>query len=168
MKKILLSLLLLASVCSAKAGEGDTYVSLDAGLMYEKTLNATFSFEKELRYNDAWALFIEAGDKWQIHEGEDGCGKACKEVFWKNYYWQGGALYKKVLKKYKNSFLRLDLGADAGAYRGDFSFGLQLHFEYNIVLPRGVQIVLAQRNNVSFIHGDTFRNGFSVGLKFPL
>lgn len=169
MKRIVLSsMLLILAVITARAGDGDTYVSLDAGLMYEKTLNSTLTFEKELKYNDAWAIFFEVGDKWQIHDGEDGCGKACKEVFWKNYFWQGGALYKKTLNKYKNSFLRLDVGADAGGYRGSFTFGLQLHLEYNMVLSNGIQLVFAQRNEVHFSHGDTFRNGLSVGLKFPL
>ena len=53
------------------------------------------------------------------------------------------------------------------AVRGNFFMGVECGFEYNLVLPNRVQLSVTQKNQVSFLHGDTFRNGLLVGLKIP-
>lgn len=38
---------------------------------------------------------------------------------------------------------------------------------YSYVFQNGWEFALIQKNNVNFIHGDTFRNGLLVGFKVP-
>lgn len=166
MKKfVLLSIITLFSVLCAHAGEGDEYIHLNAGLLFQNTLNASLGWEKELSYDNAIELFGEAGNRW---EKDPECGKVCRKSFWKHYYWDGGFLYKKSVKSWRNSSLRLYAGPVAGAYRGDYFFGVEGGFEFNYTFGSGVKFVFKQKNDVGFIHGDTFRNGFTIGIKVPL
>jgi len=121
-------------------------------------------FEHELRYGNAWELSFEAGDRYSK---DPVCGKYCSDVFWKGYYWAAGAAYKKVLAKGKNSSFRIKGGPQFGAYKGDFTYGGEISFEYNIQLENGVQVSLIQKNQVNFNHGDDFRNGILVAFKIP-
>ena len=75
--------------------------------------------------------------------------------------------YKKVLAKGKNSSFRIKGGPQFGAYKGDFTYGGEISFEYNIQLENGVQVSLIQKNQVNFNHGDDFRNGILVAFKIP-
>lgn len=166
MRKILLSLLLgFTLLPQAHAGDGDEFITVNAGLLFLNTLNATFGYEKELRYDNAFEIFGEVGNRWSK---DPECGKVCSKSFWKKYYWNGGILYKKSLVRWKNSTLRLDLGPVAGAYRGDYFFGAEGSFEYSYTFARGWKLTLKQKNNVDFMHGDTFRNGLTIGVKIPL
>ena len=70
--------------------------------------------------------------------------------------------------RWKNSTLRLDLGPVAGAFRGDYFFGAEGSFEYSYTFVNGWKVALKQKNNVNFMHGDTFRNGLTIGVKIPL
>ena len=85
----------------------------------------------------------------------------------KGYYWDGGLLYKYCLKKFKNSNLRLRFGPQFGAHTGDYFFAVEGGLEYNYVFRSGIQFSLIQKNQVSFLHGDSFRNGLLIGLKIP-
>ena len=62
-------------------------------------------------------------------------------------------VYKHRLARYKNGMMRLRLGPQFGAVQKKFFFGL----EFSVI----------QKNNVNFLHGDTFRNGLLLGLKVP-
>ena len=70
--------MLMLSV-TAWAGEGDQHVTVNAGFLFNSTLNASVGYEKELKYGDAIELFAEAGDRW--HK-DPVCGKVCNESFW--------------------------------------------------------------------------------------
>ena len=166
MRKIVLSLMLgLFMLSKAYAGDGDQYITLNAGLLFQNTLNATFGYEKELPYDNAFEIFGEAGNRWAR---DPECGKVGSKSFWEHYYWNGGIVYKKSLVRWKNSTLRLDLGPVAGAYRGDYFFGAEGSLEYNYTLINGWKLTIKQKNNVNFMHGDTFRNGLTIGIKVPL
>lgn len=91
----------------AHAGNGDQFFTLNAGFLFQNTLNASFGYEKELNYDNAFEIFGEAGNRW---EKDPECGKVCSKSFWKNYYWNGGIVYKKSIAKWRNSTLRIDLG----------------------------------------------------------
>lgn len=164
MKKILL--IFVCAVFSVKgfAGDGYHYFTLNAGFLFPNTLNATLGYERELEYGNAVELFGEVGNRWRK---DPTCGKVCKDVFWKGYYWDGGLLYKQRLVRYKNGLLRFRLGPQFGAEKGNYFFGLEGGFEYNYIFPSGVQFFLVQKNNVNFLHGDTFRNGLLIGIKIP-
>ena len=102
-------------------------------------------------------MFGEIGDHWKSGE--------CQ--FWKGYYWDGGILYKHRLARYKNGMLRFRFGPEFGAVERKFFVGLEAGFEYNYVFQNGWEFSLIQKNNVNFVHGDTFRNGLLIGLKIP-
>lgn len=166
MKKLLLSVIvLLSSVLCVHAGEGDEFVHLSGGYLFQNTLNVSVGWEKELAYDNAIELFAEAGDRWTK---DPECGKVCTKSFWKHYYWSGGLLYKKSVKSWRNSSLRLYLGPVSGATEGDYFFGAEGGFEYNYTFSNGVKFVVKQKNNVCFFHGDSFRDGLTIGIKVPL
>lgn len=166
MEKIFLSLLVgFTFFPQAFAGNGDQFFTVNAGFLFQNTLNASFGYERELNYDNAFEIFGEAGDRW---ERDPECGKVCSKSFWKNYYWNGGVVYKKSIVRWRNSTLRLDVGPVAGAYRGDYFFGAEGSFEYNYTFRGGWKFTLKQKNNVCFMHGDTFRNGLTIGVKIPL
>lgn len=164
MKKLAFVIVSLLFVTTAFAGQGDEFFSLNGGFLFNSTLNATLGYERELSYSDAMEFYGEVGNRW---EKDPVCGKVCRESFFKNYYWDGGVAYKKCLKRMKNSMFRLRLGPQMGAVRGSFFMAVECGFEYNVVLPNRVQLSVIQKNQVSFLHGDTFRNGLLVGLKIP-
>ena len=164
MKKLLFVMLSFLVGTGAMAGEKDKYFTFNAGFLFNSTLNATLGYEHELTYGNAVELTAEIGNRWQR---DPVCGKICKDVFWKGYYWDGGLLYKHCLKKFKNSNLRLRFGPEFGAYKGDYFFAVEGGLEYNYVFPSGVQLSLIQKNQVNFLHGDSFRNGLLIGLKIP-
>ena len=164
MNKFCVVVVSLFYVTSAFAGQGDDYVCLNGGFLFNSTLNATIGFERELSYTDALEFYGEVGDRW---EEDPVCGKVCRESFFKNYYWDGGVAYKKCLKRFKNSTLRFRFGPQMGAVRGRFFMAVECGLEYNVVLSNRVQLSVTQKNQVGFLHGDSFRNGLLVGLKIP-
>ena len=87
--------------------------------------------------------------------------------FWKGYYWDGGWVYKHRLVRYKNGMLRFRFGPQFGATQRKFFLGIEGGFEYNYMFQNGWEFALIQKNNVNFIHGDTFRNGLLIGMKIP-
>ena len=92
---------------------------------------------------------------------------AVKKDFWKGYYWDGGIVYKHRLVRYKNGMLRFRFGPQFGAVQKRFFIGLEGGFEYSYVFQNGWEFALIQKNNVNFLHGDTFRNGLLLGIKVP-
>jgi len=100
-------------------------------------------------------LYGEAGTHWQ------------EKDFWKGYYWDGGIVYKQRLVRYKNGMLRFRFGPQFGAVQKRFFIGLEGGFEYSYVFQNGWEFALIQKNNVNFLHGDTFRNGLLLGMKIP-
>lgn len=55
MKKIILSLMSAFFLLpQAYAGEGDEFITINTGLLFQNTLNATFGYEKELKYDNAF------------------------------------------------------------------------------------------------------------------
>ena len=109
MRKILLAGLSLLCVMTAHAGDGDQFFNVNGGFLFNSTLNATLGYEHELSYTDAVEVFAEVGDRWHR---DPRCGLICRDMFKKDYYWGGGILYKKNLKRFKNSTLRFRLGPE--------------------------------------------------------
>ena len=165
MRKFLFPFCLALSVALAHAGNGDGFFNLNAGFLFNSTLNATFGYERELSYSDAVELFGEMGNRWRK---DPVCGHVCDESFWKDYYWGGGVLYKKQLRRFKNSTLRFRIGPECGAHTGDYFFAVEGSLEFNYVFPNRMQFSVIQKNQVGFFHGDTFRNGIILGLKCPI
>ena len=161
MKRFVFSLCLMMTVIvGAYAGDGDEFVNVNGGFLFNRTLNASFGYERELSYYDALELFGEIGDRWHELDGNTS--------FKTDYYWGGGVLYKKCLKRFKNASLRFRFGPECGAHTGDWFFAVEGGFELNVSFPNRVQLSLVQKNQVGFIHGDTFRNGLLIGIRVPI
>lgn len=158
---ILFSLMFL----QAKAGNGDKFVTANAGYLYRNILHASLGYEVEQSYGKAYEFALEFGNQMQR---DTLTGSISKDSFWKGYYWNGSAAYKLPLKKYKNSRLLARVGVMAGAYTGHWNFGLEAGLEYDYVFPSGLVFTVTQKNQVYFRYGETFRNGLLVGLKVPL
>lgn len=95
MKKYILSLMmgLCVSVSSFAQSHSDR-ISVGAGALYQRGLDATISWEHETRYHNAWEYFINGYIKWDECAS---CGHVCPESFWNNYRtWGVGAAYKPV------------------------------------------------------------------------
>lgn len=161
MRKILFPFCLLLTALTAHAGGGDDFLTLNAGFLFNSTLNASVGLEHELAYSDAVELFGEIGGRWR-RDASDG-----KTTFRNGYYWGGGVLYKKQVRRFKNSMLRLRFGPECGAHTGKYFLALEGGLEYNVILPGRVQLSIIQKNQVGFFHGDTFRNGLLVAVKIP-
>ena len=113
-------------------------------------------YEYPLSYGNAVEVYGEVGNHWQ---------KPVCHNFWKGYFWDGGMVYKHRLARYKNGMMRLRLGPQFGAVQKKFFFGLEAGFEYSYVFRSGLEFSVIQKNNVNFLHGDTFRNGLLAGDK---
>lgn len=159
MKKIILALV-CAIVSIGAYAQGK--LTVNAGFLFPSTLNATLGYEHSLSYGNAVEVFGEIGDHWKSGVNEVG-----KNQLWKGYYWDAGILYKHRLARYKNGMLRFRFGPEFGAVERKFFLGIEGGFEYNYVFQNGWEFSLIQKNNVNFLHGDTFRNGLLIGLKIP-
>ncbi len=156
MKKFLFTMVCAMTTICAFAQDGK--LTINAGFLFPSTLNATIGYEHPLSYGNAVEVFAEMGDHWQT--------PACHR-FWKGYYWDGGWVYKHRLVRYKNGMLRFRFGPQFGATQRKFFLGIEGGFEYNYMFQNGWEFALIQKNNVNFIHGDTFRNGLLIGMKIP-
>lgn len=156
MKKFLFTLICAMTTLCASAQDGK--LTINAGFLFPSMLNATIGYEHPLSYGNAVDVFGELGNHWQT--------PVCHR-FWKGYYWDGGLVYKHRLVRYKNGMLRFRFGPQFGASQRKFFLGMEAGFEYNYVFQNGWEFTLIQKNNVNFIHGDTFRNGLLIGMKIP-
>ena len=156
MKKFLFTMVCAMTTICAFAQDGK--LTINAGFLFPSTLNATIGYEHPLSYGNVVEVFAEMGDHWQT--------PVCHR-FWKGYYWDGGLVYKHRLVRYKNGMLRFRFGPQFGATQRKFFLGIEGGFEYNYVFQNGWEFALIQKNNVNFIHGDTFRNGLPIGMKIP-
>ena len=86
MKKILFILFCSVAFIGASAQTGK--VSVNAGLLFPSTLNATLGYEYPLSYGNAVEVYGEVGNHWQ---------KPVCHNFWKGYFWDGGMVYKHRL-----------------------------------------------------------------------
>lgn len=152
-------LFLSLSWLTSWAGDKEERIGAHAGFLFPSTLNASIAYEHDLAYGKAFDLFGEIGNHWQT--------PTCHR-FWKGNYWDFGAGYKIRLRRYKNSLLRLRMGGQLGAVRGEFFLGCNLSLEYDYVFASGIHFCITQKNDFNFLHGDHFRNGLTLGVKFPI
>lgn len=156
MKKILLTMMMCAAFCVSAYSQGKLTVS--AGFQFPSSLNAIIGYEHPLTYGNAVELYGEVGNHWQ---------KPVCHRFWDGYWWNAGLVYKHRLARYKNGMLRFRFGPQFGAVKHDFFIGLEAGFEYSYVFLNSWEFSVIQKNNVNFLHGDTFRNGLLLGIKIP-
>ena len=159
-------MLLLAVAIAAKAGEGDTYLSLNAGLMHPRVLNITASYQKETAYGNAYEIYIDYQTQWNTCPV---CGKVCSHTFWKSRYsYAAGLAYKKAVHRGKNTTTRLRVGADLGASNRSFAASLEAGVEYAVTLRSGVQMVFSEKNEIMFFGKPTWKIGGLLGIRIPM
>ena len=112
--------------------------SICASAQGKLAVNAGFMFPSTLNATVGYEHPLSYGNAVELY-GEAGNHWQEKD-FWKGYYWDGGIVYKHRLVRYKNGMLRF---------------------------CNGWAFALIQKNNVNFLHGDTFRNGLLLGVKIP-
>lgn len=159
MKKLFFLLFISVVLLSAKASDNQGRILVNAGFLFPETLNASLGYERDLGYDNTVALLAEIGNHWQH--------PTC-HMFWKGYYWGGEALYKRPIKRFKNSMIRVYGGVAMGAYVKEYYLGAEAGFEYDYVFKNGWHFTITQKNSVNFFHGDTFKNGLLLGIKIPL
>ena len=163
-----MAILCMALIPTTKmlAGDGDTHLGLQAGVLYPGMLNTTLSVDVETKYHNAFEFYLDAFTKWE--DCKD-CGKVCKDSFWKSTYGLGvGAAYKPAVHRSRNSVGRLRIGADIGTNTRDFALGVEIGYEYVWTLPSNIQLVIQQKNEVTFWGRETWRFGGLVGIRIPL
>ena len=159
-------LLQAVAVPRVMAGNGDVHLGIQSGLSYPRILDFKLMVTKETRYHDAYEFFAEYFTQWNDCNL---CGKVCKETFWKSRYALSvGGAYKPCVKRGRNSFGRLRVGADLGTNTRHFMLGVELGYEHVWTLRSGVQIVFEQKNEFNFWAKPTFINGFTAGVRLPI
>lgn len=168
MRKIIITLIaIIFTIFTAKAdGEnGYNYITSAVGFSFNNTGTTQFSYEKPLNYDVSLSIDGELGYRFNKLCVTDTLNNTFR---YKQYYWDGGLTAKKTVIRYKNSILRAFLGAHAGAYRKDFFIGIDGGFEWCYIFRNEIQFFIQQKNQVNFIHNDTFKNGILLGFKIPL
>ena len=107
MRKIFFLCLLVVTL-SAKAGEGDTYISLSGGILHYNAIGTELTLEKALPYHNAWEVGLDYYNQIFSHP-KDSFGK---EINRHAILFQGA--YKYNLVRYKNANLRFRLAAGVG------------------------------------------------------
>ena len=156
MKKILFAI--ICAVASITATAQENKIAVNAGFLFPSTLNATVGYESSFTYGNAVEVYGEIGNHWKSGEGQ----------FWKGYYWDGGHNLQTPSAPLQERQLPCPLRPSVRSggekvfhrYRGRA-------FEYNYVFQNGCEFSIIQKNNVNFLHGDTFRNGLMLGFKIP-
>lgn len=81
-KVILMAMLFIVTLTSSHAQDGSNRISLSTGVLYERGLDLTLSYEHETKYHNAWEYFGNVYLKWDECAS---CGHVCPDSFWKNY-----------------------------------------------------------------------------------
>ena len=140
---------LFVSVSSFAQSHSDR-ISVGAGALYQRGLDATISWEHETRYHNAWEYFINGYIKWDECAS---CGHVCPESFWNNYRtWGVGAAYKPCVARGRNNYGNLRIGARKTRSEERHGWGLFVQAKCDLTLPK---------------REDLFRTGIVIGFKIP-
>ena len=166
MKKILFFLLAtIAFSPLVKAGDGDSYISLGGGLLHYKAISYSLTFERTLKYHNAWELGLDYYNQY-FSNPVDSLGNEFK---YHSLLFEGA--YKINMVRYKNSNLRFRAAVGIGVNEKDrFTMSLSPGFEFTHTLPSNVQLFIQEKTQFSFWtrNNSWFRVGVLIGFKIPL
>lgn len=167
MKKIFLLCTVLFGLLSPMiASDGEKFIRLGTGVLYERGWDLTVGVEQETRYHNAWEYFGNVYLKW---EECNSCGHICPDSFWKSYNtWALGAAYKPAFVRKRNSVGRARLGVSAGSDKYEFVAGLHVGYEHNYTLRNGMVVYWHVKSDLMINGKDFFRTGVVLGVKLPL
>lgn len=164
MKKLMLMIaILFAAITNASAQNGSNRVSLGAGLLYERGMDLTLSYEHETNYHNAWEYFANVYLKW---DDCPSCGHICPESFWNNYRTYGfGIAYKPCVVRGRNHYGNVRIGASGGSDTHKFIGGVHVGYEHNYALGSGWQLFWQVKSDIMIKGKDLFRTGAVLGIK---
>ena len=165
-KAILMAMLLIATLTSSYAQDGSNRVSLGTGVLYERGLDLTLSYEHETKYHNAWEYFGNVYLKWDECAS---CGHVCPDSFWKNYRtYDFGIAYKPCVVRGRNNHGNVRIGASVGSDTDKVIGGIHVGYEHNYALRSGWQIFWQVKTDIMIKGLDTFRTGAALGIKYSL
>ena len=167
MKKLFAIIAILGSFSlSSFAQSHSDRITFGMGLLYERGLDATLSWEHETKYHNAWEYFVNGYLKWDECES---CGHVCPESFWKNYRtWGVGVAYKPCVWRGRNNHGNLRIGASAGSNTDKFLGGIHVGYEHNYALRHGWFLYWQAKCDLMLPdRKDLFRTGVTLGFKIP-
>ena len=165
MKKLIVLFSLFLLSISAKAGEGDTYISVSGGILHYNAVSAEVAFEKTLAYHNAYEIGLDYYNQVFSHP-KDSLGN---EINRHALLFQGA--YKYNLVRYKNANLRFRLAGGIGVDdREHFTCSVTPGFEYTYTTEVGLQLFVQEKTQFSFWSSNKswFRVGVMIGVKIPL
>ncbi|SDB76915.1 hypothetical protein SAMN05192581_101479 [Bacteroides ovatus] len=165
-KAILMAMLLIATLTSSYAQDGSNRVSLGTGVLYERGLDLTLSYEHETKYHNAWEYFGNVYLKWDECAS---CGHVCPDSFWKNYRtYDFGIAYKPCVVRGRNNHGNVRIGASVGSDTDKVIGGIHVGYEHSYALRSGWQIFWQVKTDIMIKGLDTFRTGAALGIKYSL
>jgi hypothetical protein len=147
-----------------KAGEGDTYISASGGLLHYKAMSYDLTFEKTLRYHNAWETGLEYYNQVFAHPVDS----AFKAFKYTSILFQGA--YKHNIVRFRNSNLRFRGAVGIGVNERDkFTLSLTPGLEYTWTSQWGIQFFMQEKTQFSFWTNNNswFRVGVMLGFKIP-
>ena len=146
--------------------QSEKHLQIGVGASYPRGLEATVSYERELKYHNAWEVF---GNYYIKYDKDKTYGHVTKTTFWHNYHtWSVGAAYKPCFVRGRNHHGNAVLGASGGSDNDHFVGGVHVGYEHTYYLQKGWALFWQVREDVMFRARDRFRTGASVGVKIPL
>lgn len=142
------------------------HLEVGVGALYERGLDATVSFEKELQYHNAFEVF---GKYYIKYDKDKTYGHVTRTTFWHSYRtWSLGAAYKPCVRRGRNHHGNLLMGVSGGSDGDHFIGGVHGGYEHTYYLQKGWALYWQVREDVMFRAEDRFRTGVAVGVKIPL
>lgn len=165
-KAILISMLFIATLTSSYAQDGSNRISLGTGVLYERGLDLTLSYEHETKYHNALEYFGNVYLKWDECAS---CGHVCPDSFWKNYRtYDFGIAYKPCVVRGRNNHGNVRIGASVGSDTDKVIGGIHVGYEHSYALRSGWQIFWQVKTDIMIKGLDTFRTGAALGIKYSL
>lgn len=159
-------MLLIATLTSSYAQDGSNRISLGTGVLYERGLDLTLSYEHETKYHNAWEYFGNVYLKWDECAS---CGHVCPDSFWKNYRtYDFGIAYKPCVVRGRNNHGNVRIGASVGSDTDKVIGGIHVGYEHSYALRSGWQIFWQVKTDIMIKGLDTFRTGAALGIKYSL
>lgn len=159
-------MLFIVTLTSSHAQDGSNRISLSTGVLYERGLDLTLSYEHETKYHNAWEYFGNVYLKWDECAS---CGHVCPESFWKNYRtYDFGIAYKPCVVRGRNNHGNVRIGASVGSDTDKVIGGIHVGYEHSYALRSGWQIFWQVKTDIMIKGLDTFRTGAALGIKYSL
>lgn len=170
LRKLFLLLLVFLFVffgySNCKAQSNCNHVQAAFGLLYERGMDVTLSYEHESRYHNAWEYFVNGYLKWY----EDPvAGHVTTDSFWNSYNtWEIGLAYKPCVIRCRNNHGNARLGFGGGSDLHRFVGYLHVGYEHSFALCGGWELFFRVKEDISIKGRDLFRTGADIGVKIPL